>query len=68
MDVKNKICLEYKKEDRIYKMEMDHNAPLSEAYEAACGFLDEIVKLIQQHAEKIKPQVVEDDEKCDEPA
>lgn len=53
MEAKRLIAFEYKKEDRIYTLEMPDGAPLGEAYEAAANFLQEMVTLINDHANKI---------------
>lgn len=64
MEAKNVIAFEYKKEDRIYRLEMPHEAPLGEAYEASANFLQEIVKLINEHSQKMTQK--DPEEKTDE--
>jgi len=56
METKNIISFEFEKEDRLYRLEMPHGAPLGEAYEAAGAFYSKMVELINEHAEKNKPQ------------
>lgn len=55
MEAQNIIAYEYKKEERVYRLELPHGAPLGEAYEASASFLAEVVRLINEHAEKVKP-------------
>ena len=52
MKVKSKLVFKHEIEDRSYSMVMDVNAPLGEAYQAAGTFLDEIIRLINEHAQK----------------
>jgi hypothetical protein len=52
MKVKNKLVFKHEIEDRSYSMVMDANSPLGEAYQAAGAFLDEIIRLINEHAQK----------------
>ena len=67
MKAKNEIILEIEKEDRVYQMSMPINAPLGESYEAAAAFLDEIIRLIKEHADKrIKVELEESEEKPEE--
>ena len=54
MEVKNVICFEIEKEDRIYRLEMPMGAPLGEAYEVASNFLERMIELINENAEKAK--------------
>ncbi|NGX36860.1 MAG: hypothetical protein K1000chlam2_00005 [Chlamydiae bacterium] len=54
MKAKNDIVLEVEKEDRIYRFSMPVSAPLGEAYEVVGAFMDEIVRLINEHHEKNK--------------
>ena len=56
MEAKNVIAFEYIKEDRVYRLDMPAGAPLGEAYEAAANFLAEMVRLINEHAEKSMPK------------
>jgi len=60
MEAKNVIAFEYIKEDRLYRLEMPHGAPLGEAYEASAEFLAEMVRMINEHAENAKPKEPED--------
>ncbi len=62
MEAKNIIAFEYIKEDRVYRLEMSHGAPLGEAYEAAAAFLEEMVRMINEHAKNSMPKEVKDDE------
>lgn len=55
MKAQNLVAFEFEKEDRMYRLEMPNNAPLGEAYEAAASFLGEIVRLINEHSDKVKP-------------
>lgn len=69
MIVKNKLVFEHKVEDNVYKMEMDTNSPLGQAYQAAGAFLDEIIRLINEHAEKrleAEKQVEKEDQSVSE--
>ncbi len=50
------IAFEYKKEDRGYTLQMEDGSPLGEAYEAAASFLKEIVKMINEHSDKMLPK------------
>jgi len=52
MDIKNKLVFKHKIEDRSYNMVMEANSPLGEAYQAAGAFMDEVVRLINEHAQK----------------
>jgi len=54
MQAKNVISFEFKKEDRVYGFIIPSGAPLPEAYEAASSFLEEMVKLVKEHNEKVK--------------
>lgn len=55
MQFKNEITLEVTKDDeRKYRITMPSNAPLGEAYLVAGHFMDEIVRLINEHAEQVK--------------
>lgn len=55
MEAQNVICFEFKKEDRIYRLQMPHGAPLGEAYEASASFLAEMVRMINEHAKDAAP-------------
>lgn len=57
MKAVNEIVLEVEKEERMYRMSMSSGAPLGEAYEAVGQFMDEIIRLINEHTEK-RPQIV----------
>lgn len=61
MKARNIICFEFKKEERIYRLEMPHGAPLGEAYEVAFSFLKEMVQLINEQAEAAKPKEENED-------
>lgn len=52
MKARNEIVLEFVGEDRVYRMSMPNDAPLAEAYAATGAFMDEIIRLIKDHAEK----------------
>lgn len=70
MEAKNVIAFEYEKEDRVYRLEMPHGAPLGEAYEATSNFLAEMVRMINEHAQNSMPKESEDEEdaeKADSP-
>ncbi len=54
MELKTEVIIEHQKEDRIYRMSMPANAPLGEAYEAAGLFLEEMVRMINEQAEKLR--------------
>jgi len=54
MLVKNQVYLEFVKEDRKYKLVMPVNAPLGEVYQATGAFMDEIIRLINEHAQQRK--------------
>lgn len=61
MQFKNEITLEITKEDRNYRITMPSNAPLGEAYIVAGNFMDEIVRLINEHAEQVKNSAASED-------
>ena len=46
------IAFEHIVDDRIYKFTLPHGAPLGEAYQAAIIFLEEMVRMINEHTEK----------------
>ncbi len=52
MKAKQEIAFEHIVDDRIYKFTLPHGAPLGEAYQAAVIFLEEMVHMINDHAEK----------------
>ena len=56
MDAQNVISFEIKKDERSYRLEMPAGAPLGEAYEATASFLAEMVRMINEHAEKSQPK------------
>ncbi len=56
MQAKNVICFDIEKEGRTYRLQMPHGAPLGEAYEVVSCFQAEMVRLINEHAEKSKPE------------
>ena len=66
MEAKSVISFEYKKEDRIYTLQMPAGAPLGEAYEAAASFLAEMVRMINDHAEKSMPKDPDKQESSEE--
>lgn len=57
MKATNEIVLEVEKEDRLYRMSMCSGSPLGEAYEAVALFMDEIIRLINEHSSK-RPEVI----------
>ena len=68
MEAQKLICFEFKKEDRVYSLQMPHGAPLAEAYEASAEFLGEMVRMINEHAQQavnkqetevVEPEIVE---------
>ena len=66
MDAKREIILEYKKDERIYRLSLPENAPLGETYEATGAFMDEIIRLINESASKraiIEDEISEEKEK-----
>jgi len=67
MKAKHEIVLEKKMEERVYRMSMEAGAPLGEAYESAAAFLDEIVRLIKEHAEKREKVEVVDEKPEEKP-
>jgi len=66
MEPKRILNFEFKKDDRVYNLQMPEGAPLSEAYEASLHFLSGFVKMINEHAEKMKPIEVEEEAKSEE--
>jgi hypothetical protein len=56
MEQKHIIAFDFKREDRIYRLEMPAGCPLGEAYEATASFLSEMVRMINEHAEKSMPK------------
>ncbi len=52
MKAKQEIAFEHIVEDRIYKFTLPHGAPLGEAYQASVIFLEEMVRMIQEHTDK----------------
>lgn len=56
MKTNNVIEFNFEKEDRIYRLIMPHGAPLGEAYEATSNFLAEMVRMINEHAQKSLPK------------
>lgn len=63
MEIKNIVTLEIEKEKRIYRLELPIGAPLGEAYDATATFLEKLVLLINENAEKTKTNCC--GEKCD---
>ena len=67
MDVLNEIVFEVvKEEDRKYRFTIPVDAPLGEAYEVAGGFMNEIVRLIKEHNEKVQKLTKENEEQKEE--
>ena len=60
MEAKNLLVFEFKKEDRIYSLQMPAGAPLGEAYEASASFLAEMIRMINEHAAKAMPKEAEE--------
>jgi len=60
MEAKNVISYEFEKEDRVYRLMIPHGAPIGEAYEAAASFLDEMVRMINEHADQVRPKGLEE--------
>ncbi len=52
MKAKQEIAFEHIVDDKIYKFTLPHGAPLGEAYQAAIIFLEEMVRMINEHTEK----------------
>jgi len=52
MEGKQEIVFEHIVDDRIYKFTLPHGAPLGEAYQASVMFLETMVRMIQEHADK----------------
>ena len=67
MEAKNVIAFEYVKEDRIYRLQMPHGAPLGEAYEATGSFLAEMVRMINAHSESLKSKESEKEDEANDP-
>ena len=67
MEAQNIIAFEYKKEDRIYRLQMPSGAPLGEAYESVCSFLSEIGRMINEHVKSQMPIDPKDEEDKDLP-
>ena len=51
MKAKQEIAFEHIVDDKIYKFTLPHGAPLGEAYQAAIIFLEEMVRLINEHTD-----------------
>lgn len=66
MEPKQIVHFDFEKEDRIYRFQMPAGAPLGEAYEASACFLAEMVRLINEHAEKMKPVEVKEVDESEE--
>ena len=62
MNIKNKLVFEHKIEDRTYSMVMNMDSPLGEAYQAAGAFMDEVVRLINEHAQKRQDSVKQENQ------
>ncbi len=52
MKAKQEIAFEHIVDDRIYKFTLPHGSPLGEAYQASVMFLETMVRMIQEHADK----------------
>ena len=66
MEAKQEIAFEHIVDDRIYKFTLPHGAPLGEAYQAAVMFLEKMVHMIQEHADKtLKPKEEETSKSVD---
>ena len=52
MEGKQEIAFEHIVDERIYKFTLPHGAPLGEAYQASVMFLETMVRMIQDHADK----------------
>lgn len=49
------VVLEVEKDGNKFRMEMPYGAPLGDAYNAAHGFLSQIVEMSKEAADKRKP-------------
>lgn len=56
MEARNEIVMEVRKEDRVYRFSMPNNASLGETYLAVGDIMDEVIRLINEHQKKIKPE------------
>ena len=63
MEVKNTLMFEVKKNENMYRMEMPMNAPVGEAYSAVADFMERIVAIINEQAEKRRVSDLENEEK-----
>lgn len=67
MEMKPRIIFEYQKEDRIYRLDIPHAAPLGECYDACFAFIEQLLEKIKENTSRAKPQApVEEEEKQDE--
>ncbi len=67
MNARNEIVFEEIREDREYRMSMTAGCPLGESYEVACLFVDKLIGLINEHAEK-RPNIEDKPEEVKEEA
>ena len=54
MELKTKVCIPVKKEDREYHFDMPYGCPLGEAYDVVHEVLQKIVELSRDAADKTK--------------
>jgi len=66
MEAKNIIAFDFEKEERIYRLQMPIGAPLAEAYEASVYFMEEMVRMINQHAKDSLPKDPHEEERKEE--
>lgn len=66
MKAKQEIIFEVEKNERVYKLSMPEGAPLGEAYEASAEFMQEVVRLINEHVANLKKASGEEELKEDE--
>ena len=64
LEAKNKVVFEIEKEERKYHFMVAEGAPLGEVYMVLGEMLDEVVRLINEHAEKRNKK--EDEETVEE--
>ena len=56
MEMKPRIIFEYNKDERSYRLDIPHGAPLGECYDACFAFLEKLFDKIRENTEKTKPQ------------
>jgi len=66
MDQRAVLNMEVEKNGHLFVFSMPIGAPLGEAYDAVYGVLEEIIKLSNQAAEKMKLPEKKDDVKKDD--